>query len=212
VHILAQVGLNGYGDKVPYTLSGGEQQRVALARALAPKPRVMLMDEPFSGLDFRLRDQIRDDTLALLQATGTATLLVTHDPDEAMLMANQIVLLGAGTVAQSGSPEELYYRPNSVFVAEFFGEINKLDGYIQNSHAVSPLGIFPAKGKVEGGQVDVMIRPRDIEIDPAAMAGGGIAATVRRARLVGGDRLIDLALDDTDIPLRARLPGTVLPG
>ena len=120
--MLAQVGMSGFGEGFPYTLSGGEQQRVALARALAPNPRIMLMDEPFSGLDFRLRDQIRDDTLALLKEIGTATLLVTHDPEEAMLMSDRIALLNAGHLVQFGSPEDLYYRPKNSFVTEFFGE------------------------------------------------------------------------------------------
>jgi len=208
--VLAQVGLAGYGGKVPYTLSGGEQQRVALARALAPKPRLMLMDEPFSGLDFRLRDQIRDDTLALLKKTGTATLLVTHDPEEAMLMADKIVLMGEGKVAQAGTPKELYYHPKSEFIAKFFGEINKLQVDVKGLSIHTPLGPLPANGLASGALADVLIRPHDLNVDLKPSATGA-SATVRQARLVGGNSLIDLELDNTDICLRARSPGTNLP-
>jgi iron(III) transport system ATP-binding protein len=208
--VLAQVGMAGFGDKVPYTLSGGEQQRVALARALAPAPRVMLMDEPFSGLDYRLRDQIRDDTLTLLKATDTATLLVTHDPDEAMLMADKITLMRAGQIVQTGTPEDLFYRPSNAFAAEFFGEINVLHGIAERGRVANPLGILPAPELPQGNQVKVLIRPHDLQInlDPNSP---GQRTIVRRSRLIGGDSLIDLVVEGTDISLRARVPGALLP-
>lgn len=207
---LAQVGMTGFGDNVPYTLSGGEQQRVALARALAPAPQVMLMDEPFSGLDYRLRDQIRDDTLSLLKATDTATLLVTHDPDEAMLMADRITLMQAGQIVQTGTPEELFYRPANGFAAEFFGEINTLHGNVESGRVATPLGILSTGTLPQGTQVKILIRPHDLQInlDPN---GPGQRTIVRRSRLIGGDSLIDLVVESTDISLRARVPGALLP-
>jgi iron(III) transport system ATP-binding protein len=109
--LLERVNLTGFGAKHPHQLSGGEQQRVALARALAPRPRVMLMDEPFSGLDNRLRDGIRDTTLDILKEEGTAVVLVTHEPDEAMRMADEIVLMRAGRMVQKGAPYNVYNTP-----------------------------------------------------------------------------------------------------
>ena len=108
---LDRLGLSGFSDKYPHMLSGGEQQRVALARALAPKPRVMLMDEPFSGLDNRLRDEVRDEALSILKEEGAAVLLVTHEPDEAMRMADRIALMRAGQIVQIGAPYHLYNNP-----------------------------------------------------------------------------------------------------
>ncbi|MBV1864072.1 MAG: ABC transporter ATP-binding protein, partial [Rhodobacteraceae bacterium] len=109
--LLERVNLQGYEKKYPHQLSGGEQQRVALARALAPRPRVLLMDEPFSGLDNRLRDDVRDATLELLQAEETAVLLVTHDPEEAMRMADMIALMRKGRIVQMGAPFNIYNAP-----------------------------------------------------------------------------------------------------
>ncbi len=208
--MLAQVGMSGFGTSFPYTLSGGEQQRVALARAIAPNPRIMLMDEPFSGLDFRLRDQIRDDTLALLKSTGTATLLVTHDPEEAMLMADRIALLNHGRLIQFAPPEDLYYRPQNMFVAEFFGEINVLEGKVQNNTVATPFGKLAAPGLEIGVAVRVLVRPRDFGVHTDG-SGEGAAAHVTRARLIGPDSLIDLVLDGAGVPLRTRVPGAILP-
>ena len=108
---LRRVGLKGFADKYPHQLSGGEQQRVALARALAPNPRIMLMDEPFSGLDNRLRDEVRDEALSILKDEGTAVLLVTHEPDEAMRMADRIALMREGRIVQIGAPYHVYHYP-----------------------------------------------------------------------------------------------------
>ena len=124
VELLEKVGLAHMIDEFPHTLSGGEQQRVALARALAPRPRIMLMDEPFSGLDNRLRDDIRDETLALLKAEDTAVVLVTHEPDEAMRMADEIALMRAGQIVQRGAPYNIYNAPVDKRAVAFFSDIN----------------------------------------------------------------------------------------
>ena len=124
--LLSRVDLMGHIDGYPHELSGGEQQRVALARALAPRPRIMLMDEPFSGLDNRLRDGIRDETLALLKEEDTAVLLVTHEPEEAMRMADEIALMRAGRIVQQGAPYNVYTRPVDRAAVAFFSDVNVL--------------------------------------------------------------------------------------
>jgi iron(III) transport system ATP-binding protein len=138
--VLQRVGLAGLAEAFPHTLSGGQQQRVALARALAPQPRVMLLDEPFSGLDTRLRDQVRDETLHVLKDSGTATLLVTHDPEEAMFMADRIAVMRAGRMEQLGQPADLYCQPANAFVAAFFGDVNRLDGTVRDGRVQTPFG------------------------------------------------------------------------
>ncbi|MDP5362887.1 MAG: ABC transporter ATP-binding protein, partial [Paracoccaceae bacterium] len=134
VHMLLEkVGMSRHTTDYPDQLSGGEQQRVALARALAPKPRIMLMDEPFSGLDDRLRDDIRDETLAVLKSEGTAVLLVTHEPGEAMRMADEIALMRDGKIVQRGAPYNIYNAPVDVKAAAFFSDINVIHGKVQGA-------------------------------------------------------------------------------
>ena len=142
--LLERVDLAGYADKAPHMLSGGEQQRVALARALAPRPRIMLMDEPFSGLDNRLRDGIRDETLQLLKEEGTAVVLVTHEPEEAMRMADQIALMRDGVIVQKGAPYNIYNAPADKAAAAFFSDVNVIRGTVQGALVDAPLGQFLA--------------------------------------------------------------------
>ena len=135
---LNQVDLIDYIHAMPHELSGGQQQRVALARALAPKPKLILLDEPYAGLDSRLRERIRDEMLHVLKDIGTAVLLVTHDSEEAMFMSDYIYVMSKGKIEQGGRPIDLYCRPDNAFVAEFFGEVNRIDGPIVNGRIVSP--------------------------------------------------------------------------
>ena len=128
---LSRVGLERYADEFPHTLSGGEQQRVALARSIAPRPGVLLMDEPFSNLDRRMRDAVRDETVAILRETGATTIVVTHDPEEAMRIADRIVLMRAGRIIQQGSSEELYSAPANLFAARFFCDFNEVPGEVR---------------------------------------------------------------------------------
>ncbi|MCX7367591.1 MAG: ABC transporter ATP-binding protein, partial [Alphaproteobacteria bacterium] len=121
---LARVGLEAFQNAFPHMLSGGQQQRVALARALAPRPAVLLLDEAFASLDARLREKVRDDTLHVLQEAGIATLLVTHDSEEAMFMGDRIALMREGRILQVGVPEALYLAPSDRYVAGFLGEVN----------------------------------------------------------------------------------------
>jgi len=189
---LNQVGMASYAGAYPHALSGGQQQRVALARALAPQPSVMLLDEPFSGLDARLREQIRDDTLRVLKRSGAATLLVTHDPEEAMFMADRIYLMQAGKLIQSGPPAEVYARPNSEFAAKFFSNINELEGVVQDGAVPTPLGPIPAAAWPAGTRVKVIFRPESLDCAPLNGATGRVVlpAIVTEVRFIGVARLV----------------------
>ena len=140
--LLSKVSLSSKCDNYPHELSGGEQQRVALVRALAPKPRVMLMDEPFSGLDKRLRDDIRDETLEILRSEETAVLLVTHEPEEAMKMADEIALMRSGEIVQMGAPYNLYNAPVDRAAVAFFSNANIIKSKVNGALANSPFGQF----------------------------------------------------------------------
>jgi len=189
---LNQVGMASYAGSYPHALSGGQQQRVALARALAPQPSVVLLDEPFSGLDARLREQIRDDTLRVLKRSGAATLLVTHDPEEAMFMADRIYLMQAGRLIQSGPPAEVYARPNSEFAAKFFSNINELEGIVQDGRVATPLGAIAAPGYAAGTRLKVLFRPECLDCAPlnGAASRTVLPATVTEVRFIGVARLL----------------------
>ncbi|MDG2479365.1 MAG: ABC transporter ATP-binding protein, partial [Alphaproteobacteria bacterium] len=207
--LLEQVGLAGYGSKYPHMLSGGEQQRVALARALAPKPRVLLLDEPFSGLDVRLREEVRDQTLRILREVGAAALVVTHDAEEAMYMGDRIAVLQRGRLVQVGTPSEIYRKPASAFVAKFLGEVNWLHGIVREGRADSPIGVVSASGIGEGEQVDVLVRPEGLHLCSYAGAEGRGARVVGN-HLLGYSSLVTLRLDDGS-ELRARITGQDAP-
>ncbi len=213
--VLRQVGVDEYADAFPHVLSGGQQQRVALARALAPGPGVMLLDEPFSGLDARLRDQVRDATLHVLKNSGAACLLVTHDPDEAMFMADRIAVMRDGRLVQVGAPVELYCKPADAFVARFFGEINAIPARIAGGVAATPFGPVPTT-LADGSNVDVLIRPEALKLHPGAVVpggAGGAQASVIAARMLGRSSLIHLAVGQGEdgLHLHARVPGRFLP-
>jgi iron(III) transport system ATP-binding protein len=218
--LLEKVGLSGFGAKHPHELSGGEQQRVALARALAPRPRVMLMDEPFSGLDNRLRDGIRDETLSLLKAEGTAVLLVTHEPDEAMRMADEIALMRGGRIVQQGAPYNVYNAPVDKAAAAFFSDINVIRGKVQGALTATPFGDFLTPGHADGTRVEIVIRPQHLKIDfdrggrgpnPTPSDGTPARGTVTRARYMGRESLVDFAMDFEGAVLTASVPGVFLP-
>lgn len=218
--LLERVQMTRHIDSYPHQLSGGEQQRVALARALAPRPRVLLMDEPFSGLDERLRDGIRDETLALLKDEGTAVLLVTHEPDEAMRMADQILLMRAGRIVQQGAPYNLYNAPVDREAAGFFSDINVLTGRVQGALTETPFGRFLTPGVPDGREVEIVIRPQHLRIDfdragqgPAPTVENGTAARARviRARYLGRESLVEFATEQGAIALTATVPGVFLP-
>jgi len=147
---LKRVGLEDYEREYPHRLSGGEQQRVALARAMVPRPQVMLMDEPFSGLDQRLRDSVRAETLALLKETRATAMLVTHDPIEALELADRILLMRRGRLIQAGAPAHMYRHPADAEAARFFCDMNEMTGRVRAGQAETPLGTFAAPGRADG--------------------------------------------------------------
>lgn len=218
--LLERVSLSGFGAKFPHELSGGEQQRVALVRALAPRPQILLMDEPFSGLDERLRDGIRDDTLALLKEEGAAVLLVTHEPHEAMRMADEILLMRQGRIVQRGAPYNLYNAPADRATAAFFSDINVLHGTVHGALTATPFGEFLTPGLADGTEVDIVIRPQHLKIDfdragrgpsPTAVEGSAARAVVERARFLGRDSLVEFRLQDGGQLLTATVPAVFLP-
>ena len=166
--MLRQIQLLDHADKYPHELSGGEQQRVALARACAPGPSLMLLDEPFSGLDTSLRANLRRETREVLKDQGVTAIMVTHDPEEAMLMADRIVLMRNGRVIQSGTPEELYNNPVDPFAAEFFCEVNHLTGIVKGDWIETDAGLIANNGQPDGMRVDVLIRPEAVTLGSEA--------------------------------------------
>lgn len=215
---LQQVGMHDYAQAFPHQLSGGQQQRVALARALAPNPGVMLLDEPFSNLDVRLRGAVRDQTLHVLKAAGTATMIVTHDPEEAMFMADRIALMRAGRLVQVGSPVDLYVRPVDAFAASFFGEVNRLHGRVSGGAVETPLGRLDAGGVHDGTDVDVLIRPEALVVSNGYVGANGtpqgVPSRVQASRLLGRSSLIHLQIEGGEagpVHLHALVPGLSLP-
>ncbi|MCP1335979.1 ABC transporter ATP-binding protein [Futiania mangrovi] len=204
--VLDLVGLSHLAKAWPHTLSGGEQQRVALARALAPRPGVILMDEPFSGLDRRLRDQVRDQTIAILKAADAATLFVTHEPEEALRVADRIVLMRAGQVVQAGTPLEIYEDPVDRDAAYFFSDLNEFEVRVTGGMAMTPAGPVPAGEMADGARVRVCVRPEAVLIDTDE-SGDGIAAEVTAARFMGHETLTELALPGNAVRVQALVPG-----
>jgi iron(III) transport system ATP-binding protein len=213
-NVLKIVGIGEFANRYPHALSGGQQQRVALARALAPRPRLILLDEPFSGLDSRLRDQIRDDTLHLLKQTDAATLMVTHDAEEAMFMADRIAVLNKGNLQQIGSPDTLYCAPANRFVTEFFSDINYLTGKVYGGTVDTPLGVVVAEGFADGLDVEILIRPEAVRLSPVNEGSTKRQAQVLASRMLGRTSLVHLSTcqqSGDEIHLHARIPGRFLP-
>ncbi|GEM_PF-55694 len=177
LRMLETVGLRKSAELYPNNLSGGEQQRVALARALAPKPGILLMDEPFSGLDARLRENVRDETLSLLRETRSTVLIVTHDPEEALKIGDRIVLMRDGELIQVGTCDDLYSRPNSLFSAQFFTELNSFDGIFDGRKICSIIGDFDLPQEYENATVgetfSVCVRPTDFRVEVGNADGIG---------------------------------------
>lgn len=218
--LLEKVGMSRHITDYPHQLSGGEQQRVALARALAPRPKIMLMDEPFSGLDDRLRDDIRDETLAVLKSEGTAVLLVTHEPGEAMRMADEIALMRDGRIVQRGAPYNIYNAPVDLDASAFFSDINVITGNVQGALTDTPFGQFLAPGVPDGTEVDIVIRPQHIKIEfdragrgpsPTPVEGTAARGIVERARFMGASSLVEFRMDFDGSVLKAVVPSVFLP-
>jgi iron(III) transport system ATP-binding protein len=218
--LLERVGMARHAAKFPHQLSGGEQQRVALARALAPRPPILLMDEPFSGLDNRLRDGVRDQTLDVLREEGTAVLLVTHEPEEAMRMADTIALMRDARIVQVGAPYNIYNAPVDKEAAMFFSDINIIHGVVRNSATDTPFGQFLTPGLVDRADVEIIIRPQHLKMDfdrngsgplPTPQDGVPARGRVGRARFVGNQSIVELVMDHDGSRLKATIPGVFLP-
>jgi len=189
---LELVGLAGLGDRPVHELSGGQQQRVALARALAPTPDLVLLDEPFSNLDAGLRERLRDEVAEILRTAGVTTLFVTHDQSEALSIAESVAVMREGRIEQTGTPEEIYSRPASRWVARFLGEIEVVPGEAEDGRVKCELGSFPAEQGIRGS-VDVLIRPESIAIGIGGPEGAASAEVTGR-RFYGHDQLVSLRL------------------
>jgi iron(III) transport system ATP-binding protein len=210
---LATVGLAGQEERMPHELSGGQQQRVALARALAPGPEIVLLDEPFSNLDPELRVQVRVEVRQILAEAKATAVLVTHDQEEALSLADRVAVMFNGRVVQAAAPEELYHRPVSRAVAAFVGDAQFLPGTGGGRRVATELGDLPAIGQVEG-DVEVMLRPEALRLTPASDAEEHPPnATVEHRLFFGHDQLMTVRLD-TGRSLRARLGpyGGIRPG
>ena len=195
---LARVGLSRYAEDYPHILSGGEQQRVALARAIVPRPAVMLMDEPFSGLDVQLRERLQEETLTLLRETRATSLIVTHAPAEAIRLGDRIAVMRAGRLLQAGRAEELYRNPADLFVARLFSEINEIPYTVEDGALRTPIGAFAVPGLSEGEQAILCIRRRAIRLGGV---GAGLPARLLRSRFLGDLALLEVAVDGFERPL-----------
>jgi iron(III) transport system ATP-binding protein len=193
------VGLQGLSDRYPHQLSGGQQQRVALARALAIRPRVVLLDEPFSSLDATLRASVRDDVARILGQTGTTTILVTHDQDEALSMADQVSVLRDGRMIASAAPHELYVDPPDLATATSIGDANVLPAVVHAGRALCALGALPLRHRVGDGDARVLLRPEQLTV-LIERRHGCVGATVVEVRYHGHDALVDLVLEHPDRP------------
>lgn len=214
---LDRVGMASYANFWPHTLSGGQQQRVALARALAPEPALLLLDEPFSGLDRHLRDQVRNETLAVLKSSNVSALMVTHDPEEAMFMADFLALMDKGKIIQSGTPAELYYHPSSAIVARFFCDSNTISARASKGCIETPFGPVDVPHGIEDGAiVEVLVRPEALRLSPVADGEEpDFVAEVVESRMLGRSSLVHIkagrAGSSDFTPARARITGPFLP-
>lgn len=194
-------------ERRPHQLSGGQQQRVALARALARKPRLMLLDEPFSALDTGLREAMRRSVVALLRDQGIGALLVTHDQAEALSFADHLVVLREGRLVQAGPPRDLYAAPVDPDIARFLGEAIILDAEIAAGRACCQLGEIAVPAGAPEGKAQIMLRPEQIRL-----ATAGAAGTVSDVEFGGGSAVVTIALDAAnEAPLRLRISGIDIP-
>ncbi|MHB8242247.1 MAG: ABC transporter ATP-binding protein [Solirubrobacteraceae bacterium] len=194
--LLEMVGIEPLAKRMPNELSGGEQQRVALARALARRPHALLLDEPFSSLDASLRSRVREEVHALLRRQGVTTVLVTHDQEEALSLANSVAVLRDGQIVQQGVPTELYERPADERLARFLGAVNLIDAAFEGSTARTALGALQLRdGSSTTGAGRVIVRPEQLDVHSRAQPGlddGGVPGKVEQCRYYGHDALLHI--------------------
>jgi iron(III) transport system ATP-binding protein len=214
--ILAVVGLTGLENRSPGQLSGGQQQRVALARSLVAEPSILLLDEPLSNLDAKLRERMRAELKALQRQTGITFVYVTHDQSEALAMSDRIVVFRSGRVEQVGSPIEVYRQPNNLFVADFMGQANKLDGIVLDRAGpyrrvqVGPHQLLAkGAGLAVSTRATIVLRPEAVRLAPPDGGGSNqFEATITEITFLGGT--VEYNLDLGGIAIRAQAPPDVL--
>lgn len=194
--LLEMVGLGGMGRRYPHQLSGGQQQRVALARALAIRPDIVLLDEPFSSLDAGLRSSVRSDVQNVLRAGGTTAVLVTHDQDEALSVADQVAVIRDGVIGQQGTPQDLYDHPIDPAMARFLGNANLVPAVVRGERVdtqFGPMSIRPdARGRAISGPAVALVRPEQLLLS-AVPSGAGWRAVVRQTQFHGHDAVITVS-------------------
>lgn len=199
--LLEMVGLAGLGSRYPHQLSGGQQQRVSLARALAVRPALVLLDEPFSSLDAGLRASVRSDVQDVLRKGGITALLVTHDQDEALSVADQVAVIRNGVIGQCGTPQELYDHPVDTAMARFLGNANLVPATVGGDEVTTPFGALALRTDVGGptgtGPVVALVRPEQLAISVPG-SGEGMRAVIVRTEFHGHDTVITV---DPESPL-----------
>jgi iron(III) transport system ATP-binding protein len=201
---LRRVGLGDREADYPHMLSGGQQQRLALARSVAPRPGVLLLDEPFSSLDARLRETVREETLAVLRETNVTSLIVTHDPEEAMVLGDRVALLRHGSIAQIGTAAEIYRNPIDLSAARFFSPLSEIESVVSSGHAATPLGPVPTPDLPDGSRVTVAIRPAGGA--RIRTSGPGTPGRVISKRDAIGIDICEVMVAGLDMPLGVRQP------
>ena len=202
---LEMVGLSHLANRYPDELSGGQAQRVALARALAPRPRVLLFDEPFSNLDAGMRSRVRTDVASLMREVGMTSIFVTHDQEEAFVVGDRVAVMSEGRIVQVGRPSEVYQYPVSPWVARFLGSANVLNGVATNGHVSTPVGKVRLAGQVRG-PCRVVIRPEHLVV------GRGDQGVVSSVEFYGHDTSYELAVNGTKLVARVIAAPTFVPG
>jgi iron(III) transport system ATP-binding protein len=211
--LLDMVGLEGLGGRYPHQLSGGQQQRVALARALAVQPRLILLDEPFAALDATLRASVREDVQEILTRAGTTAILVTHDQDEALSVADLVAVMRDGQIAQVDEPQRLYALPVDVDLGGFIGEANVMTGIARDDRVETPLGMLEVRGGLSarsGEAMTVLVRPEQVWVFPYE-DGPGVAGTVVHTGFHGHDSIIGIDIGSVGLgaPITSRVLGAL---
>ncbi len=208
--LLSEVGLQDFAKRHPDTLSGGQRQRVALARAIAPRPSAVLFDEPYANLDMQLRRKLRDDAKSMIRETGAIGVVVTHDPEEVLAIADHVIVLKEGKVLQQGTARSVYERPNCLDVAQLFGHAQTLTGHISNNTVETAFGQWPRAclqdAHAPAGEATLAVRPHDL-----ALADGD-DATIAEIRIADGANEFVLVSDNTNTRLLVTEPlGAIKP-
>jgi sulfate transport system ATP-binding protein len=214
--LLELIHLEGLAGRYPTQLSGGQRQRVALARALAIEPKVLLLDEPFGALDAKVRQGLRRWLRRLHEELHVMSILVTHDQDEALEVADKIVVMNQGRVEQEGTPDEVFHHPATEFVIDFFGDVNLFHGRIESGKAVFGPLVLDRPGAAEGRTARLFVRPHELELHHNGDALGALRATVTRVQLAGSQVRVEVLCETGDRVLiempHHKLNGTIRVG